>query len=109
MAWRYHNYECGCGRVFECLVDNRDFVPDPCPDCGKEGATLLPVGRVNHISSYVPDYPGANIHRAGFAELRRPPEKKGRQVSMVKEGKRAKNDVPAPTKAAKASKSSKTA
>jgi len=99
MAWRYHNFECVCGHSFECLVDNRDFIPDPCPACGKEGAKLLAVGRINHISSYVPDYPGANQHRAGFAELRRPPEKKGRQVSMADTPKKKAASVPsAPVK-----------
>lgn len=91
MAWRYHNFECKCGREFECLVDNADFIPSPCPSCGAENATMLAVGRVNTITSYVPDYPGANQHRAGFAELRRPPEKKGRQISMVDAKKKPLN------------------
>lgn len=80
MAWRYHDFECACGHSFECLVDNRDFVPDPCPACGAVGAKLLTVSKVNSISTYVPDYPGANQHRAGFANLRRTPDKKGSQV-----------------------------
>ena len=92
MAWRFHDYECACGHVFECLVDNRTFIPKPCPECNAEGAKLLPVGRVNSISTYVPDYPGANIHRAGFANLRRTPDKKGVQVFTGDIPKAAKTD-----------------
>ncbi len=101
MAWRYHNFECAqCHSVFECLVDNRDFVPDPCPTCGAGGAQLLAVGKVNAITSYVPDYPGANQHRAGFANLRREPDKKGRQVFTGDTKKKQLNNpnVPAPSK-----------
>jgi hypothetical protein len=98
MAWRFHDFECSCGHTFENLVDNRDFKPDPCPKCGKEGATLLAVTKVNSISQYVPDYPGANQHRAGFADLRRPPDKKGRQISMNDGGKKkATNASKVPT------------
>lgn len=86
MAWRYHDFECKNGHVFEDLVDNRDFKPDPCPTCGAEDATLLVVGKINHIAQYVPDYPGANQHRAGYAHLRERPEKKGRQISMASDG-----------------------
>lgn len=105
MAWRYHDFECSCGHEYQCLVDNRDFIPDPCPKCGAEGAKMLAVTRVNSISIYVPDYPGANIHRAGFAELRKPAEKQGRQVSMHTSSKKALNASNVPTaKAAKAAK-----
>lgn len=106
MAWRYHNYECSCGHVFECLVDNRDYVPDPCPECEKPGATMLAVGKVNAITSYVPDYPGANIHRAGFADLRKTPDKKGQQVSMHAAPKAKLNAANVPSAPAKALSSS---
>lgn len=91
MAYRYHNYECACGHEFESFVDNRDFIPDPCPECGKDGAKLLAGSKLNAITSYVPDYPGANVHRAGYADLRRAPEKKGRQISMHASGKAERN------------------
>ena len=95
MAWRYHNFGCICGHEYVAMIDNRpehpDHKPDPCPECGAEGATLLAGGKVNAITSYVPDYPGANIHRAGYADLRRAPEKKGRQISMHTAGKKTLN------------------
>lgn len=103
MAWRYHDFDCTCGHRYECMVDNRDFKPDPCPKCGAENAVLVPVGKLNSIVQYVPDYPGANQHRAGFASLRQAPEKKGRQISMASSGKKALNapNVPrAPVKSA---------
>lgn len=82
MGWKYFNYECkSCEHVFECMVDS-SLTPDPCPKCGAEGAERT-VGGLKAITTYVPDYPGANYHRAGYgAELRRPAEKAGRQIAM---------------------------
>lgn len=82
MAWKYRDFECACGTRYERFVDDRTNNPGTCPACGSAGATLLPVLQVRTILSYVPDYPGANQHRAGFANLRRPAEKAGSQVSM---------------------------
>lgn len=99
MAYRYYDFECKNGHAFSNLVDTADFKPDPCPTCGAEDAERQVVAKINHISSYVPDYPGANQHRAGFANLRQRPDKKGQQISMASDGGKKKlnaGNVPAP-------------
>jgi len=110
MALRYHNFNCvnaACEHEFECFVDNSGddaYKADPCPACGTLGATVGISRKINHISSYVPDYPGANQHRAGYANLRQVPEKKGRQISMSDGGKKKTlnaSSVPAPKIAAR--------
>lgn len=87
MGWKYFNFACTkCEHVYRCMVDS-DEKPDPCPECGCAEATKT-FGSLNHIKTYIPDYPGANYHRAGYAaELRRPAEKAGRQISMFKSSK----------------------
>jgi len=83
MAWKYFNYACPkCEHVYRNLVADPDEAPEPCPACGATGATKT-LSAPNQIKTYVPDYPGANYHRAGYAhDLRRPAEKAGRQVAM---------------------------
>ena len=82
MSWKYFNYGCSsCEHVYSCLVGS-DEKPDPCPQCGSADVSKT-FGSLNQIKTYVPDYPGANYHRAGYAELRRPAEKAGRQISMA--------------------------
>lgn len=83
MAYKYFDFECSaCKHVYECLVDSSTEEPDPCPACGGTAATKA-VCVSKSITLYVPDYPGANYHRAGYTHLRRPAEKKGRQISMA--------------------------
>lgn len=83
MAWKYFNFECQkCTHVYRCMVDGSDGAPDPCPECGALETTKT-LSVPHQIKTYIPDYPGANYHRAGYAaELRRPAEKAGRQVAM---------------------------
>jgi len=82
MAWKYFNFACkACEHVYECMVDSSEK-PGPCPSCGGTDATKT-VSMPKPITTYIPDYPGANYHRAGYTHLRRPAEKAGRQVSMA--------------------------
>lgn len=83
MGWKSFNYICTkCDHTYASLIDDREPAPDPCPECGSTEVNRT-LGAVNAITTYVPDYPGANYHRAGYAhDLRRPAEKAGRQVAM---------------------------
>lgn len=83
MSWRYYDFACPCGHVYEDLVNGVDHRPDPCPKCAGVAAVKC-LCAPKTFSTIVPDYPGAKYHKAGFGhELRRPAEKAGRQVSMA--------------------------
>ncbi len=82
MSWRYYNFACPCGHVYEDMVNGLEHRPDPCPKCaGTEAVRTLTAAKSFNV--IVPDYPGAKYHKAGFGhDLRRPAEKAGRQISM---------------------------
>lgn len=83
MAWKYYTFCCSNEHTFDCLVDDREPAPDPCPTCGVEGAVRI-VNGCSVATLRVPMYPGSkNQNAAGGAAARRPAEKKGRQVSMA--------------------------
>lgn len=83
MAWKYFTYACSaCEHVEQQMVDDARPEPDPCSKCGSTALERVFGGLPKPILTYVPDYPGANYHRAGYTYLRRPAEKAGRQVTV---------------------------